>query len=214
MDILDYIKPAQLLAIFTFIISVLFLPAKTAKNSVLFLIITVCAFTEILSVFLLYYKKDITLLYSISFIIHHLLWIFLLSKSVFNKNARGVIIGAFLLFGIFNLLFWEGTDELNYFTFIVGALIYISIFTYQSFCQLKYENFDFFFDNRYLMQFSPIVFFFGLSFAFAFRYKPLLSIKLIWNMELYYLIGYFVNIIYYSLINLYIYHENKLNRGD
>jgi len=169
--------------------------------------------TEIFSTFLEYFNYSLGLTYSLSMIINGSLWLVLISEVFLNKKAASILLAAFLLFSIINLFFGEGLTNCNFNTFIVGAFIYISIFIYESFYQLKKENLSFFLSNNYLLLSSPILFFFGLSFVFGFKSRELAETTIFGNIRLYEFIIYFVNIIYYTLINIYIYREKRLKHA-
>ena len=174
----------------------------------LLLILFVNMLTEIIATFLLSNNKDLNYLYSFYFIIHNGQWLLLIGKILNKRIINSIAIG-FLLFGVFNVLFIEGS-KLNYMTFVVGALSYISIFAFESYHQLKNENLNYFLTNTYLLLFVPILFFFGFSFIFCFRKIDVRHVLVFGEIDLYDCISYFVNITYYSLINLYIYREYKL----
>lgn len=203
--ILLYIIPAYVL--FTFIAALLIISTKKVNNRILLLILSVSIGTEILAAFL----KNIGLLYSISFIIHHGLWLLLLTRNIMVKKILIAFITVFLTICIINLFYFEGIYEPNNYTFVFGAFLYIVIFIFESFYQLKKENFPFFLSNDYLLLFAPVIFFFGFSFTFAFKIDILPYVFIIGNIELYYFIGFIVNLIYYSLINLYIFKEKRQN---
>lgn len=145
--------------------------------------------------------------------LHNLLWFYILYLSISNKSMIRFGLLVFIVFGLINFIFLEGQKAFNFHTFILGAFIYISLFIYESFYQLKKENFTFFKSNNYLLLFSPVLFFFGLSFVFGFKSKALADTIVFGNISLYDFIIYFVNIIYYTLINIYIYRERKLKHA-
>ena len=164
--------------------------------------------TEIISACFLINKMKLDLLYSISFIFHNTLWLLLLFEITSLKKIKTIFIFLFLFFSIYNILFLECTN-LNYLTFIFGAILYLIIFIYISFTQLNKENLDFFKSNYYILLFAPILFFLGYSFMFGFRNLKVRDVIIFGNTNLYTLISYFVNIQYYTLINIYIYKERK-----
>lgn len=88
--------------------------------------------------------------------------------------------------------------------------MYICLFLYYSYQQLNQENLSYFTKNEYLLLFVPVIFFFGFSFMFGFRNSEVRDAIIYSDIDLYTFIGYFVNLIYYSLANLYIYRERKL----
>lgn len=148
-------------------------------------------------------------LYSISFIIYLSIWLVIITQVDELMSLRKIILSGFITFGFANLFFIEQSN-LNHLTFIIGALIYISLFLYFSYHQLNRENLSYFTQNEYLLLFTPVIFFFGFSFMFGFRNLEISNAIIYQNISLYTFIGYFVNLIYYSLANLYIYRERKL----
>lgn len=205
--LLPNLNISQLFVLITFIGGLLFIDSKRENNRILLSILFVNFCTEVMSLFLIYNKHKIGLLYSLDIIVHHSLWILLLLKSIRPHREFNFIIPGFLLFGVYNLLFQEGIETFNCYTFIVGALLYIIVFIYESFAQLKKENFSFFLSNNYLLLFAPILFFFGMSFLFGFRSNSINTFLLFGNVNFYTFINLFVNVVYYSLIFVYIYNE-------
>lgn len=203
----------QLYVVFTFIIALIYLHYKKVNHKFLLYILIIGSITEVVSSALLYLHESISTVYSVYIIIHDYLWLNFLLKNTILKKTRAGLLSVFLSLSVINLFYIEGLVNFNYYTFVLGAFLYITIFIIESFYQLKKENFSFFLSNDYLLLFAPVLFFFGFSFAFAFKDKLLLYKIIIWNVELYYFIGYFVNIIYYTLINIYIYRERKLKHA-
>lgn len=184
------------------------LKKRNREHLFLFLVLVVGLITEILSVIFECLMIHMKLLYSISFIIYHSIWLFIITEASELRDLRRIILSSFITFGIINLVFIEKTS-LNHLTFIVGALIYISVFLYHSYHQLNSENLSYFTKNEYLLLFIPVIFFFGFSFMFGFRNSTVKDVIIFPGTDLYKFIGYFVNVIYYSLANLYIYKERK-----
>lgn len=206
------INPIGIFILITFLIGFLFLELKKIKNKVLFTLLLVCLLTEVLSIILIEKKIFFLLLYSISFIFHHSIWLFLICNYINNKKLAYVVLVLFIGFSIFNILYIEKT-KLNCYTFILGAMFYLILFIYKSYLELKLENLSFFKTNDYLLLFAPVIFFFGLSFIFSFRDLPIKNTFIFYDLKLYTFISYFVNIVYYALINIYIYKERKLKNG-
>ena len=178
------------------------------------IILLMCFSMELTNSILRFHNKSIDLASTIGVVIHHGLWLFLLAKNaVFHKTAFLLLCG-FLIFAITNFIFFYGTQEFNYYTFVVGAFLYIIIFIYESFYQLRQENFDFFLSNTFILLTAPVLFFFGYSFMFGFNSKNVTSYLLFGHLKLHTLISSFVNIIYYALIILYIYREKKLKHVE
>lgn len=213
MSFINYIEPAAYYVLLTIVFAMFTIEKNKLNNNYLLFILFICLITELSSAVLEYNHYPFDLVYSISIIIHISLWLIIISKQVLNKKVASIFLATFLLFSSINLFFGEGLVECNFNTFIVGALLYIILFIYESFYQLKKENFTFFKSNNYLLLFCPVIFFFGLSFVFGFKSKELAETIVFNKMALYDFIIYFVNIIYYTLINIYIYREKRLKHA-
>ncbi len=212
-QIIAYIEPTRLLVLITFFIGVAYCNPHNKNHKLLLLVITVSFLTEVIATIVPYQRKVIGLTYTISATLHHGLWLLILRKNIQAKKAAAIGLAVFLAFSCINLVLLEGANNFNYNTFIAGAFIYIALFIYDSFYQLKKENFPFFLSNTYLLLFAPVLFFFGLSFVFGFKSPKLAATKITDTINLYEFTGYLVNLVYYSLIILYIYREKRVKNA-
>lgn len=200
----------QLLVILSFFI-VLFTYNRNKKlHRILLAILSISLINEIVCFIFLYKNADISLVYTINTFFHHSLWLFLLFNTTNRRMLFKIVLPVFLSYGIINLLSLEGHKKFNYYTFIFGAFLYLIFFIWESFYRLKKEDFAFFLSNNYLLLFAPVLFFFGLSVIFGFKSRELSETVIFGNTKLYTVIGYFVNIVYYGLINLYMYREKMI----
>ena len=213
-DIFQYIQPSQYYVLLTFCMAVIFLRNKTRNNNLLLLILLVCSINEVLSTLLLYFGKDIGTLYSVSTFFHQSLWLLLLFTLIKNMKIFVAVFSTYFIFAATNFMLFEGSIAFNYSSFIIGAFLYLVAFIVASFRKLKEENFGFFQANSFLLISAPVIFFFGMSFLFGFKSSAISQSKIVGNISLYQFIVSFVNIIYYSLINIYIFSENKLKHGQ
>lgn len=173
----------------------------------LFWILSICFFTEIVAKFLYYYEFSLWYLYNISFIIHNYLWLKILLRT--NKMLQRSILIPYLVFSILVFGFIDKVSFFNKAIMIVGALLYLITFIIISYKNLALENVDYFKSNHFILIASPVVFFFGLSILFGFNSQKLLDTPVIGTTKLYRFIIIFVNIIYYSLMNIYLIKERK-----
>ncbi len=209
MLILSYfLKPVKIYVLITFIYAVFSLSKKKINNKLLILILGLSLCTEILHSYLIYKRISLGFSSNISVLCTHTLW-FLLLTSNFKRKSAGIVSALFFLFGIINFFFLEGLYIFNFNTFITGAILYIVIFVYESFKNLKDENLDFFLSNNYILLFAPVLYFLGLSFIFGFKDLKLATTIIFGHTNLYTFIGILVNFFYYSLINIYIYRDKK-----
>lgn len=209
--IMPYLNFTQLFVIVAFFYFLIFHSFKKKKDKIVLTILSLSFLVELiaLSIEVCKYNKGITLLYSFNAIIHNSLWLFLFylvtGKSYINK----ILIPIVVVFGFFNFIFFNDF----FFTFILGAIFYLVVFIRESFYQLEKENFSFFESNDYLLLFSPTIFFLGYSLICAFSSYAVYTSIVFGFIKLYDFVGFFINLIYYSLIVVYIKKQKKLSNG-
>lgn len=215
-DLLVYINtinPISFLIIITLCNALFKLKKKiTINNKLLILILSVSTLSEFLTVVFIVLNFNICFIYNTYFIINGLSWLLIIANEMKFRKVKSLLILLFLLFSLSNILFIERLN-LNFYTFIIGALLYVSIFIYESYKQLNKENLNYFKTNNFILLIAPILFFLGMSIVFGFRNSGIKDVIIFNKIELYTLITFTVNIIYYTLINLYIYKERKLQNA-
>ena len=207
-----FINPISFYVFVTFFLSLFFLNLKNRLHKKLIYLLSSSLLTEIAVVIFIVYDLNFTIVYSISFILHFFFWLIIFFEINKNHKFKKIFIMFFLFFGILNLFFLEKLN-LNYLTFIFGSFTYIMIFFYEIFNNLNKEKFNLISFNSYVILTTPILFFIGFSLLFSFRDYSLMSVKIYKSIIFYDFISYSVNIIYYSLINIYIYRERKLKNA-
>lgn len=192
----------------TFIHAMIVLRPNYRRHAYLIAILSLCLLSEVIVITLtqLHYRFDI--FYTISIFLHTTLWLHLFGVSTGNRSTSWVLISLYAAFALLNLSAMEGTTQFNFDTFLIGAFMYILFYLIVSFRQLSHEQFNFFLSNRYILLSAPVIFFFGLGMLFAFS-NPELHITTIGEFTLWSIIITFVNLVYYSLINLYILNEKN-----
>ncbi len=211
----------KLILSFTFIQYVVFatclhaffgLSRKKEIHRYVLVILTFFSASEIISNYLDVCLITNKLNVNIATAVHSIMWLLIVKKSACFPSVVGGLTIAFTTFCLCNLFFIEGWQNFNIYSVILGAMLYLIIFLVESFYQLKKENFHFFFSNHFILLTSPILFFIGISVMIGFRSKALVSTIVFNNYNLYFTIITIANIVYYSLVNLYIYREKrKLN---
>ncbi len=144
-------------------------------------------------------------------IFNSLIWFLIIHRVSLRKQLLVIVMVVYLPFSL-SFLFLMKWDNFNSYNFIMGALLYVVIFLYESFSELQRENFRFFLSNNYILFFCPVIYFIGFSFLFGFD-KKIDNVTIFNNIVLYDFISFFSNIIYYTLINIYIYREKKLSNA-
>ncbi len=209
MTILDYINPIKIVVFLTFVFALFRLKWDKPNNRYAIIILGISLILEIVnSVFKMYHIK-VNIPMTIGTVFHNSFWLALLAKNSSFKKPLYVAIGLFVFFSIVNFVAIEGPNSFNCYTFVISAFLYLIFFIIDSFYRLNKEEFSFFMSNDFLILLSPILFFLGLSFMFGFKSSSLTSTMLFPNIKLYSAIIYFVNIIYYTLMTIYIYREKN-----
>lgn len=190
----------------TFLYGLFQLKFKNKNHIVLLLILLTCSLTELLASA----SDNISVLYSFSFTLHNSLWLYLLGSIANHQPKMNITILLYILCSGINFLFFE-KYKVNFLTFLIGAIFFLIALCSVCIKNLKTENLTFFSNNEFLIVIAPVLFFIGFSFMFAFRNSDVRFIKLFGKFDLYQCISTFVNVIYYSFINIYIFKERKIN---
>lgn len=211
------------ISILTLAVAIIFL--KWKSNSILLFILFVNAFTEIVTSF----KGVSVWIPNLYVYAHQMLWFYFLFKFFSYEKKMSAIFLFYTLFFIIDISLIERHSSFSSYSFIVGTFIYVLSFILLSSSFLEHEKFSLFQSNSYILAFSPVLFLLGMSIIFGFKEKYLNSIIItegitlhtfgfvgpylnsitIFRITLYTLINSPCNVIYYGLINLYIYKENK-----
>lgn len=205
---LEFLNPIQLIIFITFLFGLFYLTKqKSNENKLLLCILSVYLLTEISSIFLQHLNYSLDILYNISMPMQFLLWLLLL-LTVFKKE-KTTIISIFVI--LISLSLFNNYMVLNKTNFLLGAFMYLVLYIYNVYELLKAEKIEFFQSNQFILISSPILFFLGMGFMFAFPLRSLRSTVVFEGLKLYTIVNYFINIVLYLLINIYIFKERKLN---
>ncbi len=193
----------------TFIFAIYGLSWKIQTHRRILIILAVFIINESISIISDLYDTSFKTSITITTLIHHSLWLLILREAVsFPKVVTGFLI-AFITFCLCDFFLIEGWLIFNCYSFIVGAFMYLFLFLIESFYQLRKENFPFFFSNQFILLMAPVLFFIGLTFMFGFKSRAIMTTVFFEKFELYRTIIIVVNVVYYSLLNIYIYREKK-----
>lgn len=212
LEFLDFVTFIRFYILLTFILAIILRDKKKYYHKMVLLIIFIGLINEFLSAFLSFQGISIKINTNIYALVNSSLWIYILFKN-FKNNFYLLLIIFYLIFGVSNLIFMGNLVQFNVTNFIVGAIIYLIIFIIESYNHLKKENLNFFLCNNYILFSAPVLFFIGFSLMLSFRSKELTSCLILDDIKLYTLVGNFVNIVYYTLINIYILKERKSQNG-
>lgn len=193
---LNYI---QYFVVLSFVLGLILIEKKYRIVKILLIVVF---FTELITNVFSYLNKEFTIVYNISFILHNSVWIYIIFKELALKRKLFLVIG-FMFFGVINLLFIE-KDQLNYFTFIFGSLIYLFSYSYLIIKKLKNADIVYFQSNELILTTTPVLFFIGFSIMFAFQDIEIWNFKVFDSFYLYVLVSNFINSIYYILLLIFI----------
>lgn len=208
VELLKNIGFIKLYIVLCFILLLFLFNSKNKNHLLVVSIVSLSVFNEVLNYVLLANKFSVSFNSNIYTVIHNSTWLVIL-KAIFEKKKLGIILLLYLIFS-FTTLLLTSYFIYNFLIFITGALLYCTLFIFLCYEKLLKEEFDFFTSNNFYLVFAPVMFFLGLSLIFGFQNTSLAQIKIFQNFSLYKFITYFVNIIYYTFINLYIYKEYKI----
>lgn len=209
MNILDIINPIKACVLITLLFALYNLRWKIKMHRFLLYILFVVFITELVNSILVYNNRSIRIPFIISIVFHDIFWMLAFRENINRKKMTNVMICFFVLFSIINFIIIEISDIYNYYTFVFGALLYVILFIYESYRQLREENLMYFLSNNYLLLFAPVYFFFGMGLMLGFKSLGVTKKVLFGEVTLYVFIVNIVCIAYYTLINIYIYREKN-----
>lgn len=215
MSFFELLTPIRIYILFTFIMLVISYNKDKKAHRILFIILLLSVINESMSAVLKYNNIPIRLNGSIFIVLNNILWFLILyNVSSIKKPLLLTVMIFFLSFTVYNLFLLNGIKEFNSYSFVIGAFLYLILFIYNCSSELKKENLNYFLSNNFILMLSPVLFFIGFSLLFGFNNKNIHKIMILNRFKLYDFISYFVNITYYSLLNVYIYREKKLKHVE
>jgi len=209
--IIEFINPIMIVVFITFIIGMFILNLKKKNHIFLGIILLICTLTEVIALVLKIQNRTqyIGLVYDISIFLFLSSWITILLNNfeLFEKGKWVLLF--FMLFAVFNFCYLQ-PHIFNFYTYVVGALIYISLFFWKSFSYLKSQNFSFFFSTTYILLMAPLALLFGLSFMFVFVDSSVTTVVVFRNTNLYDFVCNYINAIFYAMVIVYMFKEVQI----
>jgi hypothetical protein len=182
-------------------------------NTYVLLIIGLGILNELSSNYFKMFHWSIAFKCNVYVLLHAILWfLLLLDLSKFKKNIR-YLPWAYFLFCMIDMVIFLPSLAFSSTNFIIGALLYLVIFIYESFYRLKQEDYGFLQSNAYFLLASPLLFFLGMSLILGFESAALNKVVVFEGMTCYQFFGIFVNVVYYTLLNIYMYYEKRLQKN-
>jgi len=186
---------------------------KNRINLIVLLLLFISVGNELFSNYLKINNYSNTFNYNLYILFHNYIWIFIISKEVFNSKQRIILLSIYWIITLLNLFCIGDLYIFNFYNFLLGAFIYIVLFLFKSYFKLIKNQLGFFTSNYFILLSAPLLFLLGLSLMFAFHNKWLIQTLIFKNTNLYTLICYTSNIVYFTLIAIYFYREKKITQS-
>ncbi len=207
--ILEELNPIRIVLFFTFIHALSSLKRRIRVNRYLLIILFVGVFSEILDPILRHYNLNFTYAHMISTFLFHIFWLLILREFITKRQFLLNILYSFIIFFSANFIIIVVTGKYNFYSFVLGSMIYTVFFIKENYRQMKAEALQFFISDFYLLIFSPLLFMLGLSLILSFAKAEIVRAEMFWGITLYKLFVNLACLVYYSLINIYIYRQRK-----
>lgn len=202
------INPIKILILLTFVHFVIRVDRRKKIDALLFLVLAVNLFNEVLSGLLRHYQIKLATSSNVYILLHATIWLLLLAHvahPLLKKRFSFFAYGYFIMALVFLL---TDVTVFQIVPLIVGALLYVALFIYDCSLRMQREELGYFSSDRYLLVTAPLLFFIGLGILFGFKNKQLHQTHFA-GIQLFHIISYFTNAIYYILINVYIYKHSR-----
>lgn len=210
-NVISHIDFLLVYILLTCLAGCIFLSWKVPLQRLILFVLLINSLTELSSSFFLKDRVSIGLIYNVYNLLHHSLWIYILIRYSNFKKWGSFVWVSFILFALTNMFWGEGINNFNYYTFVLGAFMYLFGYVFENFYKLKQEDYEFFQSNAFKALSAPIIFMFGFSLLFGFKNNELNAFYVFQKWKLYDFISNFVNVIYYGMLLWYIYSERKTN---
>jgi hypothetical protein len=197
---MQYINVVKILVLFTFVHFLFKFDKRKTVHRWVLAILTLSLANEILSSVFRYFEINIHFNSSIYTIVHTVLWLGLLGHISKRTKLTSNLAIAYLFFAVVNLMWIDGVRMYNVYSLILGALLYVLVFIYDSYMRLREEDLTYFSTNEYVITAAPILFMIGFGMLYGFRNKALSETRVL-GMTLYHAVCYFINIVYYGMLN-------------
>jgi hypothetical protein len=206
--VLENINLVKIIVLLTFVFALVKLNIANTNHRIVFAILLINCSTEVTTTLLKSFHYPFAKVSLLNIIVENCLWLYLLGKISGKRKVAAVLIVAYSVFSLLNYVVIQGPDNFNYYTFMSGAFLYLVFFFVESFNQLEKENFSFIFSNNYVLLCAPLMYLFGGSFMFAFVSGAVTKV-ILFNRPLFSIVIDYVIIVYYMLLNFYLYKELK-----
>ena len=204
---MKHINPINVTVLLTIIHALLCLNRKKKINRYLLIILFTGLVSEISFIILESRNIKTTYFHMVSTFIFHTFWLFILKEHVTKKKLLLYLSYFFILFSIVNFCVVVVSGKYNFYPFVLGSMLYTLFFIKENYRQMKAESLQFFINNTYLLIFAPLMFMLGLSLILSYAKSEIVRAEVVFGITLYKLFVNLACLVYYSLINIYIYRE-------
>ena len=204
---MKHINPINVTVLLTIIHALLCLNRKKKINRYLLIVLFTGVVSEISFIIFESLNIKTTYVHMVSTFIFHTFWLFILKEHVTKKKLLLYLSYFFIFFSIVNFCFVIVSGKYNFYSFVLGSILYTLFFIKENYRQMKAESLQFFINDTYLLIFAPLMFMLGLSLILSYAKSEIVKAEVIFGITLYKLFVNLACLVYYSLINIYIYRE-------
>ncbi len=209
---MQYVNLVKILVLLTFVHMLYKFDKRQPVHRWVLAILTLNLVNETLSSVFRYLGIELRFSNSIYIILHTMLWMGLIGRISGRMKLTSNLTLGYLLFAVINLMWIDGLRAFNVYSLVLGGLIYVGVYIYDCYVRLRDEDLNYFSSNEYLLTAAPLLFMIGFGVLFGFRNKSLHETQVL-GMTLFKAVGYFINIVYYGLVNYYIFTIKRDRSG-
>jgi hypothetical protein len=213
-EIVPHINLINVTVLLTFIYALFNLNRNVKVNVYLLIILLSGLLSEMSIIILKNFNTKTTYVHFIVNFFFHTFWLLILNIYATKKKLLLYLTYFYILFFIVNFIIIYNSNIYNFNSFVLGSIIYTLFFIKENYRQMKAESIEFFINDSYLLIFSPLMFMLGLSLILSFAKAEILRAEIFWGITLYKLFVNLACLVYYSLINIYVYRQkNQIKHG-
>lgn len=205
---IDLINPIKILILLTFVHCLLRFDKRKKIDVLLLLVLAINLSNEILSGVLRHYHIKLAASSNLYILLHATVWLLLLAHVAQQVLRKRFTLFAYTYFFIAACILLTDITVFQIVPLIIGSLLYVALFILDCSLRMKREELEYFSSNRYLLANAPLLFFIGLGILFGFKSKQLHQTHFA-GIQLFTIISYFTNAVYYILINVYLFKQSR-----
>jgi hypothetical protein len=157
---------------------------------------------------LMFYEISFSIFYNFYILITLWFWLKIILQH-YTRTTQKIVLYGYILLAIVTFSMHPIFTTFNKSLFVLSSLIYVILFLWLSYKNLLKDTISFFQKPNFLLLFAPVIFFLGMSLIWGFQSNTLSRFLVMENLTLYHAVNFVGNIIFYTLINIYIFKTRK-----